>query len=347
MKIEMIPIERVQPYRNNAKIHTKKQIEQIKRSIIQFDNCDPIAVWGKDNIIVEGHGRYLALKQLNEKVIPCIRLDHLTDEQRKAYTLIHNKLTMDTDFDLGLLEEELESITEIDMDEFEFELPDGFVAEMEHEEEKENTQQRVENILNLGRASFAGVGMYDIPQLDPISSDEIGKIKEWIGFNYVLSDNDPEGKAVHFFIDDYQFERVWNNPDKYVEKLKEYACVLTPDFSPYSDMPMATQIFNHYRKHWIGRYLQENGVKVVPTIRASQDERSLSWYLDGEPKGGVVCISAMWTKDERERNIFLKEFRKMKEVLKPEKIYVYGGELDDLGEVERIQTFARKRFGDG
>ena len=93
-------------------------------------------------------------------------------------------------------------------------------------------------------------------------------------------------------------------------------------------------------------YSEENGVKVIPTIRASTDERSLDWFLDGEPVGGVVCISSMWTKEKEARDYFLnKEFAKMKKVLKPEKIFVYGNEVEGRkGNIEYIQSFTRKRF---
>ena len=164
----------------------------------------------------------------------------------------------------------------------------------------------------------------------------------------MLSDKDPQGKAVHVFINDYQFQRLWNSPEKYMEKLKQYECVLTPDFSPYADMPLATQIFNHYRKHWVGALMQEYGVKVVPTIRASRDERSLDFYLDGEPKGGVVCISSMWTSDDEAKEYFLREYETMRKTLSPEKSYVYGNEVEGLkGNIEYIQPFTRKRFDNG
>jgi len=83
----------------------------------------------------------------------------------------------------------------------------------------------------------------------------------------------------------------------------------------------------------------------VPTIRASADERSLKWYLDGEPIGGVVCISSMWAKNGAAKDYFLREFGLMKDKLKPEKIFVYGNEVEGLGDVEYISTFTRKRFG--
>lgn len=121
MQIEVVNINDIIPYENNAKLHPKEQIEQIKKSILEFGNNDPIAI-DKDNIIIEGHGRLLALKELGYKEVEVIKLGHLTEEQRKAYTLIHNKLTMNTDFDMDLLMEELENIEIIDMEDFDFSL---------------------------------------------------------------------------------------------------------------------------------------------------------------------------------------------------------------------------------
>ena len=120
MEIVYKKINELKPYENNAKKHPKEQIEQIKKSIIEFGMNDPIAVWGKDNIIVEGHGRLEALKELGYKEIECIRLDHLTDEERRAYTLAHNKLTINSDFDFDILDKELNDILDINMQDFGF-----------------------------------------------------------------------------------------------------------------------------------------------------------------------------------------------------------------------------------
>lgn len=120
LKIEYVPIDDLKEYENNAKLHPQEQIEQIKKSINQFGMNDPIAVW-KDNIIIEGHGRLIACKQLGFKELPIIRLDGLTDDERKAYTLVHNKLTMNTDFNIDILNEELANI-EINLDDFGFDI---------------------------------------------------------------------------------------------------------------------------------------------------------------------------------------------------------------------------------
>ena len=119
MKIERIPLDKIEPYKNNAKLHPEEQIEQIKDSIQEFGFNDPIAV-DENNVIIEGHGRFFALQELGYKEAECIRLTHMTDEQKRAYILVHNKLTMNTGFDMELLESELKNITAIDMEQFDF-----------------------------------------------------------------------------------------------------------------------------------------------------------------------------------------------------------------------------------
>ena len=121
LRIEMLPIEELHAYENNAKLHPQEQIDQIVRSMEQFGNNDPIAI-DENNRIIEGHGRLLALKQMGETEAPVIRLKHLTEEQKRAYILVHNQLTLNTGFDEELLRTELESILEIDMGDFGFDL---------------------------------------------------------------------------------------------------------------------------------------------------------------------------------------------------------------------------------
>lgn len=120
LTIEELYIGDLTPYERNAKLHPEEQVEQIKRSIQEFGMNDPIGVWGKKNLIVEGHGRYLACKQLGIEYVPVIRLDHMTDEQRKEYTLVHNKTTMNSDFDYDILFDELKELKEADNFDFNF-----------------------------------------------------------------------------------------------------------------------------------------------------------------------------------------------------------------------------------
>lgn len=136
LKIEYLPLADLKPYVNNAKLHPAEQVEQIKRSITEFGFDDPIAVWG-DNTVIEGHGRLIAANELGLETVPVIRLDHLTDEQRKAYALVHNKLTMNSDFDADLLAMELDGIFDLDMSKFGFDLDDDALS-MEQEDRAGN-----------------------------------------------------------------------------------------------------------------------------------------------------------------------------------------------------------------
>lgn len=153
------------------------------------------------------------------------------------------------------------------------------------------------NYENLQKAMFDGVGRYDIPQIQP----EHRIADNWISFNYAKGCEDPELHGVHFFVDDYQFLRLWTNPDTYINMLSRFQVVCTPDFSTYTDFPKAVQIFNHYRKHWLGAYWQASGITVIPTISWS-DEDSYEWCFDGEPIGGVVAVSSVGTQNDPECN---------------------------------------------
>lgn len=144
MKIEIVNIHELIPYGNNAKEHPKEQIEQIKKSIIDFNNNDPIAI-DENNIIIEGHGRYEALKELGYEQVECIRLDHLNDDQKKAYRLVHNKLTMNSDFNFDLLEEELKTINDIDMGFFDFDM--SMFDEIEEEIKEEANKKLTDEFL--------------------------------------------------------------------------------------------------------------------------------------------------------------------------------------------------------
>ena len=107
LKVEYLKPEDLTPYENNTRKHAPDDIEQIKESILQDGFNDPIGVWGPDNIIVEGHGRQIAALELHLDKVPVIRLDHMTDEQRRDYAIRHNRTAELSSWDFTALEEEI------------------------------------------------------------------------------------------------------------------------------------------------------------------------------------------------------------------------------------------------
>jgi len=153
LRIEYLPIESLKPYERNAKLHPAEQVAQIKRSIEDNGMNDPIGIWGKDNTIVEGHGRWLACKELGMETVPVIRLDHMTDAQRKEYALIHNQTTMNSGLDLDILNMELADLPDFDADFYGFELqePDNVKEDDYNPEITEEPKAKRGEIYRLGR----------------------------------------------------------------------------------------------------------------------------------------------------------------------------------------------------
>ena len=180
---------------------------------------------------------------------------------------------------------------------------------------------------NLLEANYGGVGKYNIPMLDPVlECDDL----KWLSFNFLNSTKCDKAKTgVTFWIDDHLFDRVWNYPFRYMEMLKGYNTVLSPDFSLYNDMPLAVQIYNKWRNNWLARYYQDNGIKVVPSIVWS-DERSYEFAFEGIPKGSIVSVSNVGCMREKKyTHYFNKGYNKMLEVLEPKEILFFAHKFDN------------------
>lgn len=200
------------------------------------------------------------------------------------------------------------------------------------------------NYLNLEKRMFDGDGEYRIPRLMPTDVQVAGD--EFIGFNYALTTKNPQDKIVHFYLDDYQFARVWDSPDRYVPILKRFKAVHTPDFSMYTDFPKAVQIYNFYRSMWCGAYWQEHGLNVIPTVKWS-DEDSLSWCFDGMPRRAVVSVSTIGCmKQGIPKQLFLTGWEAMMDYLNPSKILLFGNSFPDVRsncEIVRIRDRATQK----
>ena len=191
LKVEYVDIDTIKPYKNNAKLHPKEQIEQIKKSIENFGMNDPIGIW--NNEIVEGHGRILACKELGYKQIPVIKLDHLTDEERKSYIIAHNKLTMNSDFDIDILRTELENLKELD---FDLDLTGFNVDELDdilgkNEEEQEIVEDEVPEVPEEPKAKLGDIyqlGSHRLMCGDSTSIDDVEKLMNGNKVDMVFTD---------------------------------------------------------------------------------------------------------------------------------------------------------------
>lgn len=197
------------------------------------------------------------------------------------------------------------------------------------------------NYENINKALFPIENKYGIPQIlsTKITCDKL------IGFNEAKSSKNKDC-GVHFFLDDYQFIRCWNNPDRYVEMLKGFKCVLSPDFSLFTDFPKSLQIYNHYRKHWLGAYWQMCGIEVIPTICWSNEE-SFAWCFDGEPVGGTVAVSSVGTQNNKHaKELFINGYKEMIKRLEPKTVIFYGSiPKECCGNIIRVKTFQDKFRG--
>jgi len=114
-KYSQIALTALAPYPNNARTHSDAQIEKIAKSIQEFGFLNPVLI-NKDNMIIAGHGRVLAAEKLGLKQVPCLRVEHLTEAQVKAYILADNKLAEDAGWDMELVSQEIAELKDMDFD---------------------------------------------------------------------------------------------------------------------------------------------------------------------------------------------------------------------------------------
>lgn len=167
LKIEYLPITELKPYENNARKHAEADIEAIKKSIEEFGFNDPIGIW--HDTIVEGHGRLLAAQELEMAEVPVIRLDHMTDEERRAYALAHNKTAELSEWDFEMLDTELDDIFDIDMSQFGFDISaDDEPIEIVEDEVPENAPSMVKlgDVWQLGEHRLICGDSTDVAVID-------------------------------------------------------------------------------------------------------------------------------------------------------------------------------------
>lgn len=324
IKIEYLNLNDIKPYENNPR-RNDNAVEEVAKSIKEFGFKVPIVI-DRNNVIVTGHTRYKASQLLKLKKVPCIRATDLTKDQVKAFRLADNKVSELATWDMGKLEIELGMI-QLDMEEFGFDIDfkDFDIEDIEDDGWYGDERERTNRAYNLDIVNHDSL-TNDFWQM-PIIRNNGFIPDDLIGFNYAKT-SQKKNCGIHFYIDDYQFERLWNYPEKYIDILKEYDCILSPDFSLYLDMPMPMKIWNVYRSRQIGAYYQSCGIKVIPTISWAEEE-TFDFCFQGIPENSIVSVSTVGVKEDKNAlKIWHDGMNAMIEKIHPSDILVYGGELE-------------------
>ena len=178
--------------------------------------------------------------------------------------------------------------------------------------------------LNIEIVSDSLCGKYDMPAF---SSAYSVPPERMLPFNMAKTATDDKA-GIHFFIDDYQFERVWRSPRRYAELLRPFHCVCTPDFSLYSDMPLAMKIWNVYRSRALGAFWQRMGLNVVPTLQWAEP-RTFDFCFTGIEPGGMVAVSTLGAAKSRlSRQMWQAGMKEAIRQLHPTAILLYGSPID-------------------
>lgn len=318
---EYISIDELKPYEKNARTHSEEQIETICNSIREFGFRNPVII-DENNMILAGHGRVMAAKQMGLEKVPFVRWDDMTETQKRGFILADNKTADLSGWDFEILQEELQDI-DLDMTDFGFEIDE--IEETDNDGYYGDERERTNKAYNLDLIDYNNL-TNDFWQMPIIRNDNYIP-EDLIGFNYAKTSAEKHC-GIHFYIDDYQFERIWNYPKKYVDILKQYDCILSPDFSLYMDMTMPIKIWNIYRSRQIGAYFQSKGIRVIPTISWAEPE-TYAFCFQGIPKHSIVSVSTVGVKEDKNAlRVWLDGMDEMIKQIEPSTILVYGGELE-------------------
>lgn len=328
----------------NSNKHTQKGMGLLEKSLQQFGAGRSILI-DKDNNIIAGNGIVEAAGQVGLDKVKIIETDgteivavkrtdvSLNSAQGREMALADNATALaDIKWDEPVVEETAEqwefNIEKWGLD-FSTEPHDYFGDERERTYKSTNLDK-----YDVNRAD----NKYGFPSLHGYLGSAPDEI---IGFNEAKTATNTS-VGVHFFIDDYQFERIWNDPEKYEELLGNFDCIFTPDFSLYIDMPLAMKIWNIYRSRLIGQIYEDKGLCVIPTLSWAGED-TLDFVFDGLPKESMYAVSTVGViRNEEAKAIWVTGMKKSIEVLNPRKILLYGPDIEfEWGDIEVTKYKAR------
>lgn len=325
-------VDELIPYQNNPRIN-KEAVKYVSESIKNYGFRNPI-ILDKNNVIIAGHTRLESAKKLNIKQVPCIVADDLSEKQAKALRLLDNKTAEFSEWDFDLLKDELEGLDfedlDIDWGIYENEV-NGFSDYENNEEEQILAPSCQHNVFeNQEIMQFESNNKYGFPEIEgtQTSGDKMLRFMDWMGCE------DPENYVAHFYYDDYRFMSAWREPNKYVDRLKKFKAVVSPDFSLYTDFPKALQILSCYRRQWCGAYWQSLGIDIIPDV-VWGDKETFEFCFDGIPKNSTVAVSTVGVKRNPDWNgknstLFIDGYNEMIKRLNPKTVILYGDIIDGI-----------------
>ncbi len=187
------------------------------------------------------------------------------------------------------------------------------------------------NLRFINNVKFSG--QYDLPVI--YANGNIQEIQNIVSFNYYNTIRNKANYYVHFYIDDYQFERIWKQPMRYIQILKQFKGVICPDFSVYKNMPKAQQIFQVYKQRLISALMQNAGINLIPNLTWS-DVNSLDWILEDFPKHSVIALSTNGCLNKEVKQEFIECYKKAISMIQPLQIIIIGTVPDEIKDDERI-----------
>lgn len=194
----------------------------------------------------------------------------------------------------------------------------------EYEIDKQKKKQEL--VRNEFLYHNMSAGKYEFPIIKKQNID-VNKIKFLSFVDAKKDDNENKDKTIHFFTYDWKFEKVYQNADEELEKLKQYYAVLSPDFSIFTNMPLALQIESIFKNRWCGAYWQSKGLKVIPTVSWG-DERSFHFCFDGIEEGSIVAVSTYYRENCEEE--FMLGYNEMLKRIKPSMVLCYDEPFKEM-----------------
>lgn len=336
-------ISDIKPYERNAR-HNEKAVPVVAESIKEFGLRGQIVLESRENpVIVCGHTRVEACKLLGWDEIPDESIDFcdgLTDEQIRAFRIADNKAGDVATYNRSMLREEVRGIRSLDMSRFNVD----FKSKVRPYGAERLKTDRAYNLDLVGRSDCPAGGYPSLPRVDAAPAG-------LVGFNFAksMAEEEKRGQCCHFFIDDYQFERCWTQPQVMGERLRGFDCVLTPDFSLYMDMPGPMQRWNRYRSQAVGLIWSRMGLKVVPTLSWAQ-EPTFEWCFNGIGTRSTVATSSVGVKgDAAALDTWFSGMDAAMRQLQPKRLLLYGGnpgfDFDRYTFGCEVVEFAARGFG--